>query len=255
MHAAHGQSGHRAVPFSLHRGICAFRIGNQILHKHAGKRTGAYPAINLHHAVAHHDPHGPHPSLGEQIIHDEVYASLMDPAGFVFTQAMLQIEYGQGPALAVWRAVNQTALSVPCHSGGIIMARHRSVRHILQLIIPVLLGRHVQKVHGTRVSETDRKLGQQYRFPVHEDVHIAESSLQLQRTAPAAILAFFQRPAGTAWQTDRQAGCLRRIQTKTRPSVLFEKYPILRWDQLKCRSLLKTGILPHLQRPPFVKPG
>ena len=153
------------------------------------------------------------------------------------------------------RAVNQTALGVSCHSGGIIMARHRSVRHILQLIISVLLGRHVQKVHGTRVSETDRKLGQQYRFPVHEDVHIAESSLQLQRTAPAAILAFFQRPAGTAWQTDRQAGCLRRVQTKTRPSVLFEKYPILRWDQLKCRSLLKTGILPHLQRPPFVKPG
>lgn len=110
------------------------------------------------------------------------------------------------------------------------MARHRSVRHILQLIISVLLGRHVQKVHGTRVSETDRKLGQQYRFPVHEDVHIAESSLQLQRTAPAAILAFFHGQQGPPGKLTARLVAFGSVQTKTRPSVLFEKYPILRWS-------------------------
>ena len=46
MHAAHGQSGHARFHFPFIVGVCAFRIGDQILHKHAGKRTGAYPAIN-----------------------------------------------------------------------------------------------------------------------------------------------------------------------------------------------------------------
>ena len=65
------------------------------------------------------------------------------------------------------------------------MARHRAVGTSCSLIIPVLPRRPSRKFTDESI-ETDRKLGQQYRFPVHEDVHIAESSLRLQRTAPAS---------------------------------------------------------------------
>jgi hypothetical protein len=44
-------------------------------------------------AVIHHDDKRLRFSFGDQVVHDEVRATLAPPAGFVFTSAVLQIQH------------------------------------------------------------------------------------------------------------------------------------------------------------------
>src|ERR1017187_4988151 len=85
--------------------------GRQVCSRSTASPSAADPAT-----VFHHDNERLGFEVGEQVVHDQVSMTLVAPACFVFTRAMLKIEHRKTFAwilVVIGRSVNEAATASP----------------------------------------------------------------------------------------------------------------------------------------------
>ena len=190
METAHGQAGHGPVPLIRPHVVAGFDIGNQVFQDNLREKTtvggiAGFPG----HAVAHDDDHFLHGAFGDQPVGNAADVSLINPAGFVFTVSVLEIQHGISlRRIPGRRRIDETDLVLPGDFGQIIMPGDRAVGDALKIIPAGHIGhRDIHKVHGTAASVADGQIGAEHIRAVHLQEEIQEPAAHVKSAFPGAF--------------------------------------------------------------------
>ena len=158
LHAAHRQAGHGAVVAVRDRAVGRVderdeglrhvvleRLGHVLhglphlrraerLSGQVGRDLAGAPRV----AVGHHDDHRLAASRRDQVVEDEVRASLADPAGLVLAAAVLQVEHRVARLrllVVVRREVDERVAPGAGHLRVVPDLAHLAVRHVLDVVV------------------------------------------------------------------------------------------------------------------------
>ena len=107
-----------------------FNKGYQVVDQDFREQGPVARITGFGHAVAHNDDHLFHLPVRQQPVRDAAHMALIDPAGFIFAIAMLQIQHRVFLLRIIFRrSVYQADLMLAGHGGGYIMPGYSPVFH------------------------------------------------------------------------------------------------------------------------------
>jgi len=161
LHAAHRQTGHSPVRLSGQGAVFCINHWNHLFQKHLFKGvcptlrrpglsalpSGGRPASRHGPgAVVHHNEKRNSPTFCEQIVHNQIDLTLIGPAGFIFSAAVLEIENriaAREIFVVVRRGINKTPPPGLHNPGKVKMLTNMAVRNIFECIKILIAGRYL----------------------------------------------------------------------------------------------------------------
>ena len=237
MPAAHRQPGQRAASRAGLHAVLPLHEWNHVLAQFSlegRERELDVPGIvavdDL--VVGDGDDHRHDLPLGQQVVHDQVHAAVVDPVVGQVAAAANQIEHGVLPRPIVARGRVDVQLTLAsCHARVIDVARHGAVGHVARVVV----GRRTPVDHQLAVGRhggdaTDRIVGVGHLHAVHHqmvDVHVGRERPDRQRPhAVGALLEGHRRALAERHQDghtrQRHGARLRRFQPERRRAVVAD---------------------------------
>ena len=229
LHAAHGETGHRAVLAVGEGAVAMVDVGDDVLCQQVFDERGVEAALLLrkvmvgNHAVQHDNDHRLGFALRDECVHDEVHLALAYPAGFIFTMTMLEVENreaGLGLGVISGRKVDLEALETVGDLAVKKVYRDRAVRRFGCTIVHVLFG-NLDVVDRLVAAKADEEIAADNSVTIDDDAHGNEPVAHLE--GAGEILAFFGERQLVSIPVDRDGRGVGVVEREANAAVLEAK--------------------------------